>query len=126
MPRVTKLDHQEAPTWEVVKTRLLGMQDGGFLTLAVDDDTWLIVLYIADLGYHVAGCAEGDRDYYNLIERSLGDDPVTAFDGGNTNEYPRFAFVSEQVLLKAAETFYLTGKRDDGCEWVLERDAIYG
>ncbi len=125
MPRVTRFDHQDAPTWAVVKTRLLAMPDGVCLTLAVDDDTSLIVLHVAVLGYLVTGCAEGDRDYFTLIERSLGDEPVTAFDGGNTNEYPRFAFVSELVLLKAVETFYLTGQRDDRCEWVLDKDAMY-
>jgi hypothetical protein len=119
------LDDQEAPQWEIFKTRLLGMQDGTSLSLNVDDDTWLVVLYIADVGYLVGGCALGDRDYYSLIESSLGDDPVTAFDGGNTNEYPRFAFVSQAVLLKAVETYYLTGQRDVSCEWVLAQDAVY-
>ena len=125
MPGVTRVDHEDAPTWELVKSRLLGMRDGDSLSLDVDDDTWLIVLHIAELGYLVSGCAKGERDYYALIERSLGDDPVTAFDGGNTNEYPRYAFVSEPLLLKATETYYLTGQRDDCCEWVLEEDAIY-
>ena len=125
MRGVTKVDNQDAPPWEVVKTRLQQMQDGTFLTLAVDENTWIVVLYVAALGYLVCGCADGDRDYYVLIQRDLGDDPVTAFDGGNTNDYPRFAFVSESVLLRAAETYYLAGRRDNSCEWVLEKDARY-
>ena len=125
MPRVTKFDDQESPTWEVVRDRLLSMQDETGVTLEVDDETALIVYFFTSLGYFVSGCAVGDRDYFNLIERSLGDDPVTAFLGGDTNECPRHAFVSPSLLLKAVETYYLTGQRDSDCEWVPAEDAIY-
>lgn len=126
MHRVTRLDHEDAPAWEVAKDRLLAMKDGNFLSFNVDDDTWLIVLHIAGLGYLVSGSGVGERDYYNLIERQLGDEPVTAFNGGNTNEYPRYSFVSEPLLLKALNTYYHTGQRDHELEWVPEEDAVYG
>ncbi len=129
MSRVTTVEcgntQDIAPVWEAVKARLLGMRDGDFTSLWVNEDTCLIVLFIADLGWLVTGCEEGEKEYYSLIERSLGDDPVTAFDGGNMNNYPRFTFVSEQVLLKATKRYFLTGERDPGCEWVIEGDASY-
>jgi immunity protein Imm1 of predicted polymorphic toxin system len=125
MPRVTMFDDHEAPTWEVVRDHLLSMQDEKGVTLAVDDETCLIVYYFSGLGYFVSGQAVGDRDYSNLIERSLGDEPVSAFLGGNTNECPRHAFVPSSTLLKAVETYYRTGQRDPDCEWVLAQDAIY-
>jgi Immunity protein Imm1 len=126
MARVTKVGHQDAPAWEVAQKRLLELQDERTLSFSVADDTFLIVLRITALGYLVSGCGEGDRDYYTLIERTLGDDPVTAFDGGNTNEYPRYTFVSEPLLLKAVKTYFHTGQRDRECEWVPEEDAVYG
>src|SRR4051794_36044003 len=112
MRPVTTLDNQTAPVWEVAKVRLLGLQDGDTLSFGVDDDTWLIVLHIAAFGYLVTGCGVGELDYYTLIERVLGDEPVTAFDGGNTNTYPRYVFVSESLMLKAVERYYATGMRD--------------
>jgi hypothetical protein len=126
MPRVIRLEDQEAPPWEAAQDRLLKLKDGEGLTFRVDDDTWLIVLHVAGLGHLVTGCGEGDRDYFTLIERAFGDEPVTAFDGSNTSEYPRYAFVSEPLLLKALKTYYHSGRRDSECEWVLARDAIYG
>jgi hypothetical protein len=126
MARVTRVEDQEAPAWEAAQDRLLELKDGESLTFRVNDDTSLIVLHVADLGYLVTGCGEGDRDYFTLIERALGDEPVTAFDGGNTNEYPRFAFVSEPLLVKAVETYYYTGQRDSECDWVRDSDAVYG
>ena len=125
MTRVTKLDFQAAPSWEVAKARLLALKDGEDLAFAVDDDNYLVVLYIAAFGYLVSGLGVGERQYHTLIERGLGDDPVTAFDGGNTNVYPRYVFVSNPLLLKALETYYFTGTRDKSCEWVLDRDAVY-
>lgn len=113
------------PTWERVRACLLDLRDGGSASVDAGDDTWLIVLHIAELGYLVTGCGEGERDYFTLIERSLGDDPVTAFDGGNTNEYPRYSFVSKPVMLGALATFYATGQRDREYEWVPEEDAVY-
>lgn len=126
MPRVTKFEYQDAPAWEVAEDRLLGLQDEEAISFHVDDDTWLIVLHAAGLGYRVTGCGIGERDYFTLIDRRLGDEPVTAFDGGNTNEYPRYSFVSEPLLLTALKTYYDTGQRDSDCEWVPERDSIYG
>lgn len=49
MPGVTRLDNHEALAWEVAKDRLLELQDGRSLSFEVDDDTWLIVLFVADL-----------------------------------------------------------------------------
>jgi hypothetical protein len=88
-------------------------------------DAWLIVLRNAELGFLVTGCGIGEREYFTLIDRALGDDPVTAFDGGNTNDHPRHAFVSESLMLRAVAAFYETGQRDEGCEWVPDRDAMY-
>jgi hypothetical protein len=125
MVRVTKVDQQDAPSWEVAKTRLLALRDGESVSFAVDDDTWLIVLYIDAFGYLVTGCGQGELDYYTLVEPALGDEPVTAFDGGNTNIYPRYVFVSSPLLLKAVQTYYLTGTRDTSCDWIPDRDCVY-
>jgi hypothetical protein len=125
MARVTRLDQLQAPAWEVAKARLLALRDEESLSFGVDDDTWLVVLYIAALGYLVTGCAVGERDYYTLTEPALGDEPVTAFDGGDTHVYPRHVFVSASLLLKAVQTYYLTGTRDASCDWVSDRDAVY-
>jgi hypothetical protein len=122
---VTKFDHQTAPSWETAKARLLALADGESISLGVDEDTWLIVLHIDAFGYLVTGCGEGEKDYHTPIERASGDEPVTAFDGGNTNIYPRYVFVSAPLMLKAVQTYYFTGARDTSCDWVLDRDAVY-
>ena len=109
VPRVTKVDNEEAQSWEAARHCLLGLRDGDALSLYVGDDAWLIVLFIAELGYLVTGCADGEKVYYNVIERSLGDDPVTAFDGGDTHDYPRYAFVSEPLMLKVTESYFQSG-----------------
>jgi len=109
------------PTWERVKDCLLGLKDGGSASVDADDDTW----HIAEFGYLVTGHGEGELDYFTLIERSLDDDPVTAFDGGDTNEYPRYTFVSQPVMLGALATFYATGQRDNKFEWVPAEEAVY-
>ncbi len=130
VPRVTVVGNtvvgdQPASSWEAARHQLLELQDGDSLSLGVDGDTWLIVLHISAFGYLVSGQGVGDRDYFTLIERSLGDDPVTAFDGGNMNDYPRFTFVSTGLMLKAVETYFHSGVRDGECEWVPEEDSVY-
>jgi hypothetical protein len=125
MPAVTKIDNEAAPPWEVARARLLSMQHEDGLCMDVDCDTWLIIYFFSGLGYFVTVCALGDRDYFNLIDRSLGDEPVTVFLGGDTNTCPRYAFVSAELVLKAGETFYRTAERDLECEWVPDKDAIY-
>jgi hypothetical protein len=123
--RVTKLDNQPAPAWEAAKRQLLALADGEAVSLSAGEDAWLIVLHIEALGYLVAGCGDGEKDFHTLIERVLGDEPVAAFDGGNTNIYPRYVFVSAPHMLKAVQTYYCTGARDTSCDWVLDRDAVY-
>ena len=125
MSRVTQLDYKPAPTWEEARSRLLELRDGDTLSFEVEDDTWPIVLHIAELGYLVSGCGEGERDYFTLIERNLGDEPVSAFDGGDTRVFARYAFVTAPLLLKALEIYYFTGQRDRECEWVPAEDALY-
>lgn len=126
MPHVTLVGNNEpAPSWDEARSRLLALRDGEFFSLGVDGSTWLVILYIAELGYLVSGQGVGDRDYFTLIERGLGDEPVTAFDGGNLNEYPRHTFVSAPTLFKAARTYYSSGVRDSECEWVPAEDAVY-
>ncbi len=115
----------EDPEWEQAKEILSGIPDGRTVSVDADDEHWLIVLHIAELGYLVTGSQEGDGDYFTLIDRSLGDDPVTAFDGGNTHEYPRFSFVDYPMMLQAVETFFRSGHRDKSFEWVPEEDAVY-
>jgi hypothetical protein len=125
MPHVTRLGNEESPTWDAVRSRLVGLTDGRSVSLDVDDDSFLIVLFVADLGYLVNGCAPGERDYFALVERGLGDDIVTAFDGGDTRTFPRHAFVSPALMLRVAERYYRTGERDPDCEWVDDRNATY-
>jgi hypothetical protein len=111
--------------WDVARLHLVGLKDSETVTLTAGQGAWLIVLFIADLGYLVTGSGKREKDYFTLIERSLGDDPVSAFDGGNMNEYPRHTFVSQPLMLKAAEVYYRTGQRDPNCEWVPAEDAVY-
>jgi hypothetical protein len=125
MPGVTRLDNEAAPAWDVAQLRLLGLRDGESLSFDVDEDTWLIGLHISGFGYLVTGCGVGERDYFTLVERTLGDEPVTAFDGGDTRVFVRYAFVSAPIMLKAVETYYLTAERDRESEWVSDGDAMY-
>lgn len=130
MGRVTTVGNaatgdRDAPSWEEVEQQFIGLKNNGFWSLSVDDNTAMVILLIAEFGYLVSGQAVGDIDFYTLIDSTLGDDPVTAFDGGNTNEYPRYAFVSTPLLLKAMKTYYFTGQRDETCEWVLSEDTMY-
>jgi hypothetical protein len=116
---------EDAPPWEEAERRLLELPDGGSISFDVGCGAFLIVLHIAEYGYLVTGYERGERDSFTLIERTLGDDPVTAFDGGDTRVFVRYAFVSQPLLLKALKTYYLTGKRDRECEWVPESEAVY-
>lgn len=125
MPGVTRLDNDLAPGWEAAERRLTGLRDGESLSFGVDDDTWLVVLYISELGYLVTGCGVGERDYFTLIDRALGDAPVTAFDGGDTKVFVRHALVSSEIMLKAVKAYYLTGERDRGSDWVSDADFFY-
>jgi hypothetical protein len=129
VPKVTRLTYgdnaEDAPTWERVKNCLLALRDEKSATVEVNDETWLIVLRSALFGYLVTGLSEGEKSYYTLIERTLGDEPVTVFDGGNLSDFPRHSFVSEPLMLKAVGMFYSTGERDRDCEWVPDRDAMY-
>jgi hypothetical protein len=120
--RVTKLDDRPAPSWVFVQPRLLALRDGGYLSFAVGDDGWLVVLHVAAYGYLVTACGVGEVDCHTLVEPELGDEPVPAF-GVGTSTYPRYVFVSKPLLLKAAEAFYFTGGRDTTCEWVRDCDA---
>lgn len=95
-PGVVTLDGQEAPPWEVAEGRLLDLRDGKSLSFETEGDAWLIVLHISAYGFFVTGCSKSDRDYFTLIERTLGDEPVTAFDGGDTRVFVRYAFVSQR------------------------------
>jgi hypothetical protein len=124
LPRVTKLGDQPAPSWEFAKPRLLGLRDGEYLSFAVADDSWLIVLHVGAYGYLATACGVGEVDCHVLVQRELGDEPVTAVGGGGTNTYPRYVFVSASLLLKAAEAYYFTGTRDTTCEWVLDCNAV--
>jgi hypothetical protein len=125
MVPIKTVDNKDAPPWDIVKERMLRLPGSGSMTLSVDDDTWLIVLHISKLGYMVTGSGIGEKDYFTLIEPSLGVDPISAFDGGNINDYPRHTFVSEPLLLKATEFYYRTGQRNPECDWVPEEDAVY-
>jgi hypothetical protein len=101
------------------------LTDGKSVTVDGNDDTWLIVMFFAERGYLVVGHASNDKEYFNLIDRRLGDDIVTAFDGGDTRQFPRYVFIGEPLLLKAVETFFWSGRRDETCEWVNDREATY-
>lgn len=125
MPGVTKLENESAPDWEIAQVRLIGLRDGESLSFEVDGDTWLNVLNISDYGYFVGGCGVGERDYFALVERILGDEPVTAFDGGDTRVFVRYTLVSAPTMLKAVRTYYLTGERDSESEWVPAEDSFY-
>ena len=58
MAKVKVVGDAEASSWEATRDRLLGLLDGRSVALDVDDDTWLIVLHIAEFGYMVTGCGE--------------------------------------------------------------------
>ncbi|QJW95833.1 hypothetical protein [Frigoriglobus tundricola] len=104
VPGVVTLDGQEAPPWEVAEARLLEMRDGESLSFETEGDAWLIVLHIAEYGYLISGCERGEVNYFTLVERARGDEPVTAFDGGDTRVFVRYAFVTQSLLLKALKT----------------------
>jgi hypothetical protein len=125
MRRVSVVGNQLATSWEDAETQLLSLQDVDSVCFRVDDETCLIVLYIAAYGYYVVGSGEGELDYYALVERDLGDEPVTAFDGGNTNVYSRYVFVSLAAMLQALRTYYFTGTRDASCDWIDDRNTRY-
>jgi hypothetical protein len=106
---------------------LLRLQDepGTQVSLEVDDDTFFVVEYVEGFGYYMSGCVWSDRGCFNLIESRLGDEITEGYLAHELNSFPRYALVSQETLLRAARTFYETGQRDPGCEWVPERDAIY-
>jgi hypothetical protein len=115
------------PTWDEVDQLLLQLpvRPGTQVSLDAGDDTWLVIEYVGDLGYFVCGGLARERDYFNLIDRGLGDAIVEGDLAHERHVFPRHALVGRDTMLRAAKTFYESGQWDPGCEWVPERDAFY-
>lgn len=127
MPAVRRVNDNLQPTWNNTERLLLQLPDkhGTQVSLEVGDDHWLIVEHVGDFGYFVCGSVPTERDYFNLIDRQLGDAITAGCLALEHNTFPRYALVAQETMLRAAKTFFESGERDQRCEWVPEKDAFY-
>jgi hypothetical protein len=115
------------PTWDETERLLVRLSEkpGTQVSLEAADGTWLIVEYVADIGYFVCGSLATERDYFNLIDSRLGDTITEGDLAHERHTFPRYALVGRETMLRATRTFFERGQRDAGCEWVPEREAFY-
>jgi Immunity protein Imm1 len=127
MPVVRRVNDCFHPTWEETQPLLLGLRDrpATQVSLEVDDEVFFVIEYVQGAGYFMSGCGPSDREYFNLVESSLGDEVTPGALAHENRSFPRYALVGAETLLRAARTFFETGQRDPTCEWVPERDAFY-
>jgi hypothetical protein len=127
MPAVRRVNDCFHPTWQETQRWLLELQANPAtqVSLQVGDDVFFVIEYVQGGGYFMTGCGPSDRDYVNLVDRTLGDEITPGTLCHETYLFPRYALVGPDTLLRAARTFFETGERDPTCEWVPERDAFY-
>jgi hypothetical protein len=115
------------PSWDATQRLLLRLPDmhGTQVSLEAGDDHWLIVEHVGDFGYFVCGSLPTDCDYFNLIDSRLGDAISEGDLALERTTFPRYALVGQEIMLRAARTFFESGERDQRCEWVPESDAFY-
>jgi len=98
---------------------------GTQVSLEVGDDHWLIIEHVGDVGYFVCSSLPTDRNCFNLIDPGLGDAITEGWLALERYTFPRYALVGQEMMLKAARTFFETGVRDLNGEWVSGKDAFY-
>ncbi len=127
MAAVRRVNDCLQPTWDDTKRLLLQLPDqhGTQVSLEAGDDHWLIVEHVGEFGYFVCGNFPTERDYFNLIDSQLGDAISEGYLAFERNTFPRHALVGQETMLGAARTFFESGERDQRCDWVPERDAVY-
>jgi hypothetical protein len=127
MAAVKRVNDCFQPTWEDTQQLLLRLQDqtATQVSLTVDEDVFLVIEYVQGPGYFMSGCGPSDRDYYNLIDSSLGDEITVGALALENYCFPRYALVGQVTLLQATKSFFETSKRDSTCEWVPESNAFY-
>jgi hypothetical protein len=127
VPAVRRVNDCLQPTWDDTEWLLLRLPDslGTQVSLEVGDDHWLIVEHVGNVGYFVCGSVPTEHDYFNLIDSRLGDTITEGDLALERTTFPRYALVGQEIMLLAAKTFFESGERNQGCEWVPEKDAFY-
>ena len=111
------------PGWKTVERYLLNPQSWPSDELSLhagDEETWLIVIHVAQTGFVVYGLGLHDKDYYFLSDPDLDEEMMEYHYAGEPAWLPRFAFVNEALMLRAMRSFYETGKRDETFYWWRE------
>ncbi len=111
------------PSWPTVHSALLALPGLGpdrYITLQVDDDTWMIAYHVPKYGFLITAHAEGDSDYYTLIDRQQGSECVRVWCAGEYMERLRLVFVDQERAVQALKFFFDTRRRDSALEWELD------
>lgn len=108
----------------VNRVKLLPSAKSNCVVLDCAKDRSLLIFYIKDFGYYVTGTFEDEGNYFVLVDYTLGDKLVIATIDADERAIYRFVFVSEEVVVRAVTTYYMTGKRDKSLDWLVETDVL--
>jgi hypothetical protein len=130
---VIQMNGAPNPTWEEVERAVRSLSrhptKDDYVTLEVErlssdseivEESSLVAYFIDSYGYYVSGRGWGDKDYYTLINSSLGDESIRVWCGGDYMTRKRLAFVDVPTAIQSLKCFYDTGRRDNQLEWELD------
>ena len=128
-PFVTDVDQGdkvlEVSEWEDLKQHLMqqGSGYGEEIMLTGPNEALMIVSCAGPEGYFVIARQSGELGELVLVDRTKGDELVTAPIAGLPDTRPRCAFVDQETMLTAAEGFYRHGTRSSALSWADPRDV---
>ena len=127
-PFVTDVDQGDnvlhVSEWDDLKQHLMG-QGSGYgqeIALTGPNQALMIISCAGPEGYHVIARQSDELGELILVDRTRGDQLVTAPIAGLRDTRPRCAFVDQGMMLRAAEEFYRHGSRSSALVWADPRD----
>ena len=114
------------PDWDHLREQLIqqGSGSGDEIVLTGPNEALMIVSCAEPNNYYVIARQSDELGEKVLVDRTKGDEPITAPIAGLFDTYPRFAFVDQRTMLKAAEDFYRNGLRSPSLSWADPRDIL--
>ena len=114
----------EVSEWDDLKQQLIqqGSGYGDEIVLSGPNEALMIISSAGLEGYHVIARESDELGEQVLVDRTRGDEIVTAPIAGLDDTRPRFAFVDQETMLIAAEGFYRHGTRSSALSWADPRD----
>lgn len=114
----------EVADWDNLREQLIqqGSGSGDEIVLTGPNDALMIVSCAEPDNYYVIARQSNELGEKVLVDHTKGDEPITAPIAGLSDTYPRFAFVDQRMMLKAAEDIYRNGQRSTKLSWADPRD----